>query len=164
MPSFIHIRKDRLKFSSAHMTVFPDGTKESLHGHNYQVELEVQIPSIHLADMFPFADLKSKIAVICSIWDEKVLLAERCPFLKNLKSEYDNVFFELCGKQYSLPRDELVLLPLENVTSEGLAKLFAESLVSSLEKKILSKIVSLRLRIDEISGQGGSYVWSSEHA
>ena len=30
----IHIRKDHLKFAAAHMTVFPDGGKECLHGHN----------------------------------------------------------------------------------------------------------------------------------
>ena len=27
--------KDVHKFSSAHMTVFPDGSKERLHGHNF---------------------------------------------------------------------------------------------------------------------------------
>ena len=31
----IRIRKEALKFAASHMTVFPDGTKEALHGHNY---------------------------------------------------------------------------------------------------------------------------------
>jgi hypothetical protein len=35
----IYIRKEALKFSAAHMTVFPDGTKERLHGHNYRTEV-----------------------------------------------------------------------------------------------------------------------------
>jgi 6-pyruvoyltetrahydropterin/6-carboxytetrahydropterin synthase len=43
MKTQIHIRKENIKFSSAHMTVFPDGTKEALHGHNYQVELTLEL-------------------------------------------------------------------------------------------------------------------------
>ena len=33
----IDIARELFKFSCAHMTVFPDGTKERLHGHNYYV-------------------------------------------------------------------------------------------------------------------------------
>ena len=39
----IRIRKDSLKFAASHMTVFPDGTKESLHGHNYVPSLTVRV-------------------------------------------------------------------------------------------------------------------------
>ena len=38
----LHIRKEALKFSAAHMTVFPDGTKESLHGHNYRTKALIE--------------------------------------------------------------------------------------------------------------------------
>jgi hypothetical protein len=33
----IQIDKDYLKFSAAHFLIFPDGTAERLHGHNYKV-------------------------------------------------------------------------------------------------------------------------------
>ena len=50
----IHIRKDNLKFSAAHMTVFPDGSKEGLHGHNYEVELAVELVEPALARMLSY--------------------------------------------------------------------------------------------------------------
>ena len=37
----IFVGKDVHKFSSAHMTVFPDGSKERLHGHNFMVDESV---------------------------------------------------------------------------------------------------------------------------
>ena len=37
----ILIEKEYLKFSCAHFLIFPDGSKERLHGHNYQVTAEV---------------------------------------------------------------------------------------------------------------------------
>ena len=38
----IDIRKEYFKFSAAHFLIFPDGTAERLHGHNYRVEVTVQ--------------------------------------------------------------------------------------------------------------------------
>jgi hypothetical protein len=37
----ILIDKEYLKFSCAHFMIFPDGTKERLHGHNYHVTCEI---------------------------------------------------------------------------------------------------------------------------
>ena len=37
----ISIAKDYLKFSAAHFLIFPDGTAERLHGHNYKVFVDV---------------------------------------------------------------------------------------------------------------------------
>jgi len=38
----VNLRKERNKFSSAHFTLFPDGSVEKLHGHNYFVEVEFE--------------------------------------------------------------------------------------------------------------------------
>src|SRR4051812_15559013 len=108
LPSFIHIKKDALKFSSAHMTVFEDGTKEALHGHNYRVELQLEVTG-----MVPFFDIKKETKKLCDAWDEKLLLAEKCPFFK-ITSKSAEISFELCKKKYSIPADEVVLLPIEN--------------------------------------------------
>ena len=37
----IEIEKEYLKFSAAHFLIFPDGSAERLHGHNYRVYCEV---------------------------------------------------------------------------------------------------------------------------
>lgn len=161
----ILIRKDRLKFSSAHMTVFPDGTKENLHGHNYQVSIEIDVPKADLAEMLPFHEVKKTASAICDRWDEKVLLAAKCPFLKGRVDSVEATAFELCGKKYSLPADEVVWLPVDNVTSESLSRLFAEKLAEDLAGALKKTRASrLELRIEEAPGQGASAVLEWENA
>ena len=37
----IELQKEYFKFSAAHFLIFPDGSAERLHGHNYRVFVEV---------------------------------------------------------------------------------------------------------------------------
>jgi 6-pyruvoyltetrahydropterin/6-carboxytetrahydropterin synthase len=156
----IQIRKEALKFSSAHMTVFADGTKERLHGHNYRTVAKLEFERFSVKEMLPFAELKAEMRKICAEWDERVLLASACPFMKLLTNDGPSVDLELCGKRYVFPRDEVVFLPTDNVTTESLAKIFAERLASSLSRPALerAKVRSLEVSVEEMLGQGASYV------
>jgi 6-pyruvoyltetrahydropterin/6-carboxytetrahydropterin synthase len=158
-----HIRKEALKFAAAHMTVFADGTKEHLHGHNYSTELTVQLRAgaPTLAAMVPFSAFKTVLKTLCDTWDERVLLAERCPFFKLNSKADDELDFTLCGKHYVLPTDEVVLLPLETITTETLATELCRRLIAGLDAKVLAAVDGLELRVDEITGQGASCAWTT---
>ena len=73
----IRIARAEHKFSCAHMTVFPDGTKERLHGHNYTLALTLELSGIALPDMVPFVAIKRELAGLCAAWKERVLIAAR---------------------------------------------------------------------------------------
>ena len=47
----IFVGKDVHKFSAAHMTVFRDGTKERLHGHDYRTEVAIEFRGASLAEI-----------------------------------------------------------------------------------------------------------------
>jgi 6-pyruvoyltetrahydropterin/6-carboxytetrahydropterin synthase len=156
----IHIRKEALKFSSAHMTFFADGTKENLHGHNYRTVATLEFDAFSLSTMLPFHDLKSEMRKITKEWDEKILLPSKCPFLKTIETEGPSLEIEASGKKYVFPKDEVVFLDTDNVTTESLAKLFCERFVKSLSKPALerAKVRTVEIKIEEILGQGASYV------
>ena len=156
----IQIRKEALKFSSAHMTVFADGTKENLHGHNYRTVLKLEFERFSLQEMLPFADLKAEMRKICAEWDEKVLLPAECPYLKIVANEGPSVEVLVCGKRYVFPKDEVVFLPTDNVTTESLAKIFAERMARALSRPALElvKVKSLEASVEEMLGQGASYL------
>ncbi len=156
----IQIRKEALKFASAHMTFFADGTKENLHGHNYRTVVKLEFERFSLEEMLPFADLKTEMRKICAEWDEKVLLPANCPYLKITQNDGPSVEFEACGKRYVLPKDEVIFLPTDNVTTESLAKIFCERLASALSRPALdrAKVRSVETQIEEMLGQGASYV------
>lgn len=155
----ITIRKEALKFSSAHMTVFPDGTKERIHGHNFRTELKLKALQSNLTKMVVFSDAKKIMKAICSEWDEKFLLAKRCPFLKIEKHTKSQITFKLCEKTYSFPADEVVLLETDNITTESLAHLFCQRFIDLYGKSTLKKssVVSVEVKIEEMLGQGSSF-------
>jgi 6-pyruvoyltetrahydropterin/6-carboxytetrahydropterin synthase len=158
-----HIRKEALKFASAHMTVFPDGSKEALHGHNYRTEVSIDLRTIVLEQMISFDVFKSAMKQICDAWDEKVLLAKNCPFFKIIASSAKELEFTLCGKRYVLPADEVVLIERDNVTTETLSAEFCKQLIQKLDPELIgSVILGLEVRIEEMTGQGASTFWKAE--
>jgi len=153
--------KDIHKFSSAHMTVFPDGTKERLHGHNFQVEAAFDLHTTALKDLLDFALVKKCLEDQCREWDQRLLLAERCPGFQIVADDGRALEFTLCGKRYVVPRDEVVLLPLENVVVETLAEAFALRLVERLGGALKREVVAaMELTVSESRNQGGHFVWS----
>src|SRR5689334_14368354 len=103
--NLIHLRKEALKFSSAHMTVFPEGTKEALHGHNYTTEITIELKSTTLADLVSFSVFKKIAKELCDTWDEKVLLPSKCPHFQIKSHTAQEIEFVLCKKRYVIPGD-----------------------------------------------------------
>lgn len=159
----IFVSKDVLKFSSAHMTVFPDGTKERLHGHNFQVMLEFELQTIRLASLLDFGVVKQTLAQVCQALDQRLLLGTRCPSFELIRQADGEVEFKLCGKRYVVPADEVELLPLENVVVETLAEEMAFRLVDRLGTHLKQDVVAAMIvTVSESAGQGGSYRWEWE--
>jgi 6-pyruvoyltetrahydropterin/6-carboxytetrahydropterin synthase len=156
-----HIKKEALKFASAHMTVFPDGTKEALHGHNYRTQVSIDLKTVELSKMLSFATVKSAMKKICDEWDEKVLLASACPFYKLVSSTSRETEFTLCGKRYVLPTDEIVFIDRDNITTETLSSEFCCRLIGLLDARALESISGIEVRIEEMTGQGASYIWKA---
>lgn len=158
----VHVRKESLKFASAHMTVFSDGTKEALHGHNYTTEVWFDLRRISIREMVPFSTFKDAIRQICMQWDEKVLLAEKCPFFEILKQSDREIEFLLSKKRYVLPGDEVVLLPLDNITAETLSDEFCRRLVAQFSTQPFFQLIArLYVRVDESPGQGATSIYEN---
>lgn len=156
----IHIRKEAQKFSCSHMTVFADGTKEALHGHNYIPEISLKLKRASLQSMLPFVEVKKAMKAVSAAWDEKLLLPDRCPFFKVMDESDREIEFTLCGKRYVIPREETIRLPVDNVTAESLAEQYFAQWRERASPDLLSEnVLEVEVRIDEICGQGASYVW-----
>lgn len=146
----IAIAREQYKFSCAHMTVFADGTKERLHGHNYTIAVEVEVERIELQAMLPFALIKAALAELCALWKEHVLVATKNPFYVLVRDE-DELEFTLCGERYVMPRQDALLLPIDNISVEALAAHVASLLHPRLAQP---GAVALTVTIEESPGQG----------
>lgn len=138
------------------MTVFPDGTKERLHGHNYTIAIAIDVDRIELAAMIPFAPIKRALGELCAAWKERVLVATKNPFFELVRDD-DELEFRLCGDRYVMPRQDALLLPIDNISVEALAAHVAALLADQLAGHLVSPPVrSLEVTVEESPGQGAS--------
>jgi 6-pyruvoyltetrahydropterin/6-carboxytetrahydropterin synthase len=151
------VAREQYKFSVAHMTVFPDGTKERLHGHNYQVGAALELTDVSFASMIAFAPIKDALAAICASFRERVLLAERNPYFEIVRDDGSELEVRLCGKRYVLPREDALLLPIDNVAVEPLAAHIADLLLTRLGDALPRGVVAaLEVSVHESPGQGAT--------
>jgi 6-pyruvoyltetrahydropterin/6-carboxytetrahydropterin synthase len=151
------VAREQYKFSCAHMTVFPDGTKERLHGHNYQVGAALELTDVSFASMIAFAPIKEALAAICASFRERVLLAEKNPFYQQVRDDGVELELRLCGKRYVFPREDALLLPIDNIAVEPLAAHIADLLLSALGDALPRSVVAaLEVSVHESPGQGAT--------
>jgi len=151
----IVIAREQYKFSCAHMTVFPDGTKERLHGHNYTVAVAIAVDKVELAAMLPFTPIKAALAELCAMYKERVLLAEHNPHFE-IVSDEGELEFRLCGQRYVLPHGDALLLPIDNISVEALAAHIAQILKTKIAALAAPHVRSLEVTVEESPGQGAS--------
>ena len=153
----LFVGKDVHKFSCAHMTVFPDGSKERLHGHNFQVSLMLELLGAD-PELLDFGILKKALQAQCDAWTERLLLPASSRALVVARHDPDEIEFRLCGKRYVVPAEDVILLPVQNVVVESLARVFAAALIERLGGALRADLVAaLEVTVSEARGQGATY-------
>lgn len=152
----LHLAKQNFKFSAAHFLIFDQTSAERLHGHNYQVQVDIETPP---ADKFKdegyfldFNVFKKFIKASLDKWDEMVLLPERHPEMKFHKTEKSlEVTFR--DRFYVFPLNEVLLLPVTNTSVEQFSRILAESFYAEFKPYGVTKI---QVYVEETPGQGAS--------
>lgn len=152
----LHLYKQNFKFSSAHFLIFDDQKAEKLHGHNYQVRVDLGVqPELDFQKKGFFVDFnvfKKHIKARLDVWDEMVLLPVKHPDMKiSKKSPSLEVRFR--DRFYVFPENEVHLLPVTNTSVEQLSRLLAEDFFKEFKSK---GVASVRVRVEETRGQAAS--------
>lgn len=156
MAYYLRVEKEYLKFSAAHFTLYREG-RESLHGHNYAVSLELEANALRDGFVIDFQPLKACAREVCESLDEKVLLPNTPrvllePLEEGLRAVVDS------ADEYRFPRGETVTLPIENITCEGLAFYVAQRLIDARAQwDEQSRVARLRVWVQETPGQRGGF-------
>ena len=154
-PEFtVLLAKEDFKFSAAHFTLFPDGSAELLHGHNYQVAVELTGPRLDSYGLLcDFVHTKNVIRELCEELDSRTLIPGRSPDLE-VRRDGDAVQVRYQDRQYRLPAADVILLDLSNTTIEVLAAMIWEKLMPQLAGQSLT---GLGVSVAETSGQSCWY-------
>ena len=105
MPYIVELKKQRFKFSSTHFTIFSEDRAEKLHGHNYQVAVNIKFNDVNedTGISVEFSEIKDEIQKLCDALDEKILIPSDSPYL-NIGEVDQNVEVKYAEKFYSFPK------------------------------------------------------------
>lgn len=152
----LHLAKQNFKFSAAHFLIFDEKSAERLHGHNYQVTVDLDVPSeLDMAEKGFFVDFnvfKKEIKARLDQWDERVLLPAKHPEMK-IRQEASSLHVNFRDRYYVFPANEVILLPVTNTSVEQLSHLLAEDFAREFKAHQVSRV---RVSVEETRGQGAS--------
>jgi len=153
----LHLAKENFKFSSAHFLIFDEKSAEKLHGHNYQVRVDLDIPEEEklLDEKGFFVDFnvfKKAIKAHLDHWDEHILLPAKHPEMK-IRTEGTGMHVHFRERYYVFPANEVVLLPITNTSVEQLSRILAAEFLSLFAPY---HVRSLRVYVEETRGQGAT--------
>lgn len=152
----LHLFKQNFKFSAAHFLIFDAQSAEKLHGHNYQVRVDLVCPP-DLGDQgrgyfVDFNVFKQHIKARLDAWDERVLLPERqSEMLFHRQGPSLEVRFR--DRFYVFPENEVILLPVTNTSVEQLSRLLAEDFLNAFK---VHGVTEVSVMVEETAGQGAS--------
>ncbi|MCP3916634.1 MAG: 6-carboxytetrahydropterin synthase [bacterium] len=157
----IDISKEYLKFSAAHFLIFPNGEAERLHGHNYRVFVGIDAGLSEHGLVIDFKMIKPVIRALCDKLDEHWLLPGEHPHLQCglrgdgvMEVRYQDRF-------YAAPSEDVIVLPINNTSSENLAAWIGRELRSKVEERFPDvDLDRLRVAVEETSGQRGTYTYT----
>ena len=154
----VRLAKDYLVFSAAHFITFAGNICERLHGHNYRVEAEVHGPLDRNQYVIDFIALRDALKRRVDEWDHRVLLPTLHEQIRVVADEREVVAtFE--DRRWVFPREDCILLPVENTTAERLAQCLGAGLLEDLQAQGQPAPKLLRVGVDEKQGQWGIWTW-----
>jgi 6-pyruvoyltetrahydropterin/6-carboxytetrahydropterin synthase len=156
----ILIAKEYLKFSCAHFLIFPDGSKERLHGHNYHVVCEVDGALSAQGLVIDFIQVKPVIRALCDRLDEHWLIPGGHPDLRHVHRDDGHTEVEYRGCRYLAPTDEVIVLPISNTSAENLAAWVGRELFATMRERFgVVSVRRIRVEVSETPGQAGVYTY-----
>jgi 6-pyruvoyltetrahydropterin/6-carboxytetrahydropterin synthase len=115
----LYIDDPKLNFSSSHFIVDHDKC-ERLHGHNYQVKIELVGKLGENFMVIDFKEAKDKINILCDSLDHRILLPGDSQSLQ-IQEKDEQIEVRGSEKFYSFPKGDCVILPIPATTAEELA-------------------------------------------
>lgn len=151
----VSVERNRLRFAAAHMATFA-GTCEPLHGHNYDVMVELEGELTVDSWVWDFGDLKRRARAVCEQLDHRFLLQRESELLTSrLVGDGWEVRFN--DRRYVFPEHDVAALAIDNTTAERLAEWFAGRLLETFPPGAGKTLRKLTVGIEEMPGQTGWY-------
>jgi 6-pyruvoyltetrahydropterin/6-carboxytetrahydropterin synthase len=157
----VRVTKDHLVFCSGHFISYEGDKCERLHGHNYRATVEIEGDLDANYYVFDFIALKQRTKAITDELDHRMMLATQNRLIR-VEEKAKGIQVRYRDREWLFPRDDCVLLPIENTTTELLARYIAHRLLEDLRRQHGFEPQVLRIEVEENIGQSATYEWRPE--
>jgi 6-pyruvoyltetrahydropterin/6-carboxytetrahydropterin synthase len=157
----VRVTKDHLVFSAGHFITFDGDHCERIHGHNWRVAVEVEDVLDRNHYVFDFIALLNMMRSLVSELDHRMLLPDGTGLIRivedgpNWRVEYDD-------RHWSFPRDECVVLPIPNTTTELIADHLGTRLREAIAARGLPLPRIMSVEVEENFGQSARVDWRTD--
>ncbi|MBK2027395.1 6-carboxytetrahydropterin synthase [Allofrancisella guangzhouensis] len=155
LSTVIELFREDMKFSAAHFTIFSETQRECLHGHNFQVYAIITAPVIGNNLSFDYTICRKEILNLCYSLNERCLMPSKSPYLK-IEKQHRCYMIKFDKTKFVLPEEDVLLLPIKNITTEGLAQWFVKTIASNKDFYGLEDAEILTIKIATAPGQYAS--------
>lgn len=156
----IDLSKQAFKFSAAHFLIFPDGSCERLHGHNYRVFVQVDAGITEHGLVIDFKRIKPIVKQLVDELDEHLLLPGEHPGLVTSERGDGVTEVRYGDRYYAAPTEDVLVLPINNTSSENLACFLGRRLRDQLQQQFPQvRLNRVLLAVEETNGQRGRWEW-----
>ena len=153
----IEVAKDYFNFASAHFLIFANGQREPLHGHNYQVSVTMEGDLDRAGIVLDFITFKPIVKQICDALDHRTLIQTESPAIQ-VQRRASEIQIRYKKQKIILPRQDVILLPLVNTSTELLAEHVANQIRRRVRRQFPgSQIRYIEIGVEEARGQRGFY-------
>jgi len=131
----IDLYKEYFKFSAAHFLIFPDGSCERLHGHNYHVRVEIEARLSRHGLVLDFKQVKPVVRELVDELDEHWIVPGQHPELTCEQGPDGRSQVRYRDRLYVAPSEDVIVLPINNTSSENLAGWVGRQLCQRLARR-----------------------------
>ena len=150
----VRVTKDTLVFSAAHFITFNRNVCERIHGHNWRVEAEIEGPLDENHYVFDFIALRDGLQALVHELDHRVLLPDRHPMIRvEISDSEQEITARFENRRWVFPREDCLILPIENTTAELIARWIGLALIERLHLNQQHGLSRLRISVEENFGQ-----------
>lgn len=154
----LEIHKEEFSFSAGHFTIFSATEREQLHGHNYYVSIAFTKVIQDNGLSFDYRIYKKKVHALCKQLDRHFLLPANSRFLQ-LEEDGDYCIATFNHKKIPFLKDDVIILPLTNITIEELSHWFLQKILEDQEGMESNGIRGLTVKVYNGPGQSAASSW-----
>jgi len=156
--AIVELHKDELKFSAGHFMLLSPTSRESMHGHDYQIHVAFHTLIEENGMSFDCRLYKQRLLQICQMLDYRFILPAHSNYLR-VREEKDHWIAEFNHEVMSFLKQDAVVLPISNVTLEELSDWFLREITADLRELQAHRIHGVTVKVYNGRGESGSTLW-----